>query len=155
MNRCTICKLSLKYKRTDAKTCVNRCRQMAFRRRAGVTARRYVRRTKIAPKAHQRRIREQLAIQHPTPLATDIKTSTVREISYHDAEAIISKFEYLGTMPPSTRHCFGIFFADRLAGAVVYADEPAENLGVWGSPRLRQQDHNTGTRRLRPLGASA
>jgi hypothetical protein len=104
---------------------------MAYRRRAGVTARRNVRRARVAPKAHQRIIREQLAAQHPTPIEADIKTSVVREISYHDAEAIISKYEYLGTMPPFVKHCFGIFFAGQLGGAIVYADEPSENLGVW------------------------
>jgi hypothetical protein len=55
----------------------------------------------------------------------------VREISYADVKSIIEQYEYLGTMPASVRHCFGIFFAGRLAGAVVYADEPSENLGVW------------------------
>jgi len=97
----------------------------------GIGPRRYLRRAKVATKAHQRLIREQLAAQHPTPIATDIKTSTVREISYHDAEAIITQFEYLRTMPPFVRHCFGLFHDNRLAGAVVYADEPGENLGVW------------------------
>jgi hypothetical protein len=128
---CCICRRSLKYKRADARTCSNRCRQTAFRRRAGITARRYVRRAAPAAKAHQRIIREQMAAHDPAPLATDIKSSTIREICYADAEAIISKYEYLKRMPASVRYCFGIFFGDRLGGAVVYADEPGENLGIW------------------------
>jgi hypothetical protein len=34
-------------------------------------------------------------------------------------------------MPAVSRYCFGIFFGDRLGGAVVYGDEYGENLGVW------------------------
>ena len=34
-------------------------------------------------------------------------------------------------MPAAIRHCFGIFFAGELGGAVVYGDEYGENLGVW------------------------
>jgi hypothetical protein len=130
-HRCQVCRRSLKYKRADARTCGSRCRQMAYRRRAGVTPRRNVRRATPVIKAHQRIIREQLAAQDSAPLATDIKTSIVREISYADAKAIIEQFEYLRTMPARVRHCFGIFFGGRLGGAVVYADEQGENLGVW------------------------
>ena len=46
-------------------------------------------------------------------------------------EAIIKEYEWLGTMPAVIRFCFGIFFGDRLGGAVIYGDEPGENLGVW------------------------
>jgi len=34
-------------------------------------------------------------------------------------------------MPAITWHCFGIYFGGHLGGAVVYAPEYAENLGVW------------------------
>jgi hypothetical protein len=130
-SRCQVCRRLIKHARADAKTCSPRCRQMAYRRRAGVTARCNVRHAKPAIKAHQKIIREQLIIHAPEPAATDIKASVVREISYADAKVIIEQFEYLGTMPAFALHCFGIFFGDRLGGAVVYASEPTENLGVW------------------------
>ena len=34
-------------------------------------------------------------------------------------------------MPALARYCFGIYFGEHLGGAVVYAHEPGENLGVW------------------------
>jgi hypothetical protein len=80
-------------------------------------------------KAYQRLIRESSGIE--TDPALDIRTATVREISYSQAQAIIERHEWLGTMPVSVRHCYGLFFGERLAGAVVYADETGENLGVW------------------------
>jgi hypothetical protein len=55
----------------------------------------------------------------------------VREVSYDTAEAIILKYEWLGTMPAIVRYCYGIFFDGCCGGVVVYGDEYAENLGVW------------------------
>jgi hypothetical protein len=55
----------------------------------------------------------------------------VRPISLSEARAVIEKHEYLGSMPAFARWAFGIFFGDRLGGAVVYGDEYAENRGVW------------------------
>jgi hypothetical protein len=103
---------------------------MAFRRRAGVTPR-YSYRAEPVAKSHQRIIRERLAILEPSLSEVDIKASVVREIGYRDAAPVIEQFEYLKTMPVGVRHCFGIFFDDRLGGVVVYADEPGENLGIW------------------------
>jgi hypothetical protein len=128
--KCEVCRKRFKA-RTDAKTCSPRCRQMAYRRRAGITSRRNVHRAQPAIKAHQKVIREHLTIHAPEPTLTDIKASIVREISYADAKVIIEKYEYLGTMPPFPLHYFGIFFGSRLGGATVYASEPTENLGVW------------------------
>ena len=45
--------------------------------------------------------------------------------------AIIVDYEWLGIMPAVVSHCFGIFFAGRLGGAVVYGPDYGENLGVW------------------------
>jgi hypothetical protein len=44
---------------------------------------------------------------------------------------LIEQYEWLGTMPAVTRHCFGIFFDGELGGDALYGDEPGENLGVW------------------------
>ncbi len=61
----------------------------------------------------------------------NISNSQVREISPATASKIIEKYEWLGTMPAIVLSCFGIFFEDLCAGAVVYSPEYTENLGVW------------------------
>ncbi len=66
-------------------------------------------------------------------LEIDIKTSVVKEISPTQAAQIILDYEWLGTMPAITLHCFGLFFNKILSGAVVFSPEYAENLGVWDS----------------------
>jgi hypothetical protein len=129
--RCAVCKRRF-LARNGAKTCSPRCRQKAFRRRKGITARRFVKRAIPQAKSHQRIVREQLAVLEPSPACgVDIKTSVVREIAYRDAAAVIEKFEYLGTMPVAVRHCFGLFFGPHLAAVAVFASEPGENLGIW------------------------
>jgi hypothetical protein len=60
-----------------------------------------------------------------------IRTALVRPITIAEAKAIIVQYEWLGTLPAVTRHCYGIFFDGELGGAVVYGDEYGENLGVW------------------------
>jgi hypothetical protein len=70
--------------------------------------------------------RNRLAENHP-----DIATAKVRPIPLADARAVIERHEWLGTMPAVARYAFGLFFGDRLGGAVVYGDEYAENRGVW------------------------
>jgi hypothetical protein len=60
-----------------------------------------------------------------------ISAATVRPVSLVQARAIIEKYEYLGSMPAVARYAFGLFFGDRLSGAVVYGDEYTENRGVW------------------------
>lgn len=91
-------------------------------------------------KAHQRVIRERRATEDADAdlfgrwwedIDIDIKKAVVREISYNTAEAIILKYEWLGTMSAIVRHCYGIFFDGCCGGAVVYGDEYTENLGVW------------------------
>ena len=87
----------------------------------------------VPAKAHQRVVRERLAAAAAgrRRLSVDIATAEVRPISFAQAKAIIQQYEWLGTMPAVTRYCFGIFFAGRLDGAVVYGDEYGENLGIW------------------------
>jgi hypothetical protein len=60
-----------------------------------------------------------------------IGTAVVKPIPLSEAKRIIEKYEYLGTMPAVARHAFGIFFGEKLGGAVVYGDEYTENRGVW------------------------
>jgi hypothetical protein len=61
----------------------------------------------------------------------DISKSKVRPIDIGMAEKIILEYEWLKCMPAVVLHCYGIFFGEMCAGAVVYSPEYAENLGVW------------------------
>jgi hypothetical protein len=91
-------------------------------------------------KAHQRIIREQRADDDADAdmfgrwwqgIDVNIATAEVRGVSWETAKSVIEKYEWLGTMPAVTRHCYGIFFSGCCGGVVVYGDEYAENLGVW------------------------
>jgi hypothetical protein len=110
--------------RAHARYCSHACRQQAHRARKAIALKPH--------KAYQRLIREQLtATSPPITHDLDISSTTVRPIPLSEASSLILQYEWLGTMPAVSRYCFGIFFDDRLGGAVVYGDEYAENLGVW------------------------
>jgi hypothetical protein len=79
-------------------------------------------------KAHQRVIKDRLAAESPEPAALDIRGAQVRPITLAEARTIIEVYE---PMPAVSWLAFGIFFGDRLGGAVVYGPEYGENLGVW------------------------
>ena len=90
--------------------------------------------------AWQKQIREQRARedldadlfgQWWTRLDLDLGRATVQAIPVHTARAIIEQYEWLGTMPACVVACYGIVFAGAVGGAVVYAPEYTENLGVW------------------------
>jgi hypothetical protein len=89
--------------------------------------------------AHQRIVRDRLEVEDLgglfgrwwESLDLSIATAEVREIDHATASTIILRYEWLGTMPAVTLHCFGIYFGGALGGAVVYSPEYAENLGVW------------------------
>jgi hypothetical protein len=122
--RCAVCRKSISISaRADTRYCSPACRQHGYRRRQAAAAAAKPR------KAHQRLIRERLAAAD-APRAVDIGKAEVRAISYADAKAIITRYEWLGTMPVSQFH-FGIFFDGELGGVAVYGAEPSENLGVW------------------------
>jgi len=83
-------------------------------------------------KAHQRKIREQLAFSEPIPQVNlDPSNAIVKQISIKEAKKIILKYEWLGCMPAIVKYCYGLFFDNNLAGVVVYGTEYAENIGVW------------------------
>jgi predicted nucleic acid-binding Zn ribbon protein len=121
---CAVCRKRLPLgQRIGARFCSAACRQRAYRRRRNVAT--------VPRKAHQRVIRERLAAADTSQRTADIGSAWVEVISTARAAAIIQQYEWLGTMPAAIRHCFGIFFAGELGGAVVYGDEASENLGVW------------------------
>src|SRR5262249_18647957 len=99
-----------------------RCRQRAYYRRPNAAA--------PPAKAHQRVIRERLAAAGDQP-PLDIRTALVHPVTLAEARAVVEQYEWLGTMPAVSRHCYGIFFGERCGGVVVYGDEPGEDLGVW------------------------
>jgi hypothetical protein len=105
--------------RAHARFCSAGCRQSAYRtRKAAVTKPR---------KAHQQFVKEQLRATEPAQ-SDDIRRAEVRAITLSEARSVIERYE---PMPAVGRLAFGIFFADRLGGAVVFGDEYAANLGVW------------------------
>ena len=76
-------------------------------------------------KAHQRLIRERLALE-PDPfleeklaLAASLKNGLVQEISKSEAKEIILKYEWLGNMGTSD-YAFGLYFGKHIAGAVCF-----------------------------------
>ncbi len=86
-------------------------------------------------KALQRQLREQLigadvlaSVWHG--IEPDLAAAEVRPIPYAEARDLIERHDP-GPMPVAVRHCFGIFFGDRLGGAVMYGVEYGENLGLW------------------------
>lgn len=96
-------------------------------------------RTPSVPVAWQRKIREERAITDRDnlfgawwdDLDRDIGNAVVREIDMRTATNLIREYEWLGCMPASVLHCFGIYFDGALGGCVVYSPDYAENLGVW------------------------
>ena len=86
----------------------------------------------------------------------------MRAITTTEAAAIITEYEWLGTMPAVSRHCFGIFFDGELGGAVVYGDEYGESLGggtatatAAGSSRCCVVPVRIGRIRIRPASSFA
>ena len=76
-------------------------------------------------KAHQKHIRDShanepdLFIEEKRELAASLKNAWVREVGYREAAEVILKYEWLGNMG-TTRHCFGLFFGDHLAGVTCF-----------------------------------
>ena len=121
-SKCAACRKAITItRRADARYCSPRCRQHDYRARKAAAPLR---------KAHQRVIRERLAAKDPRA-GGDIGNATVRAITLTEARPLIEQYEWLGNVAAVTRHCFGIFFAGELGGAVMYGDEYAESLGVW------------------------
>ena len=65
------------------------------------------------------------------PPTLDIGAAVVRPITFAEARDVIEQYEWLKSMPAVVRFAYGIFFDGRLGGAVIYGDEPGENLGIW------------------------
>lgn len=66
-------------------------------------------------KCHQRVIREKL-IESVPPIELIKANAQVKLITRAEAEAVILKYEWLGTMPAATALAVGLYFGDYLAG---------------------------------------
>lgn len=70
-------------------------------------------------KAYQRIVRDENSKNSEAPTVPDIKKATLKEITYADAEHIITQYEWLGTMA-RTKYHYGILFDGILAGVVCF-----------------------------------
>ena len=78
------------------------------------------------PRPHQRRIRDAEAARDPRPTMATLKGCTVEQIPYAEAKAIVTRYEWLGTMPPGARACYGLRTPNgELAGVAVFAPAPS------------------------------
>jgi hypothetical protein len=114
---CRVCGEHVHARRSTRRYCSGACRQAAHR--AG-------RRPMLAPIAHQRRIRDAEAALDPRPAMTTLEGCTVERIPPAEAKAIIIRYEWLRTMPPGARACYGLKTpSGELAGVAVFAPPPA------------------------------
>ena len=144
---CRACGEHVHARRSTRRYCSSPCRQRAYR--AG-------RRPMLVPVAHQRRIREREAARDPRPLMATLEGCTVERIPFAEAKAIIPRHEWLGSMPPGTRACYGLKTPDgELAGVAVFAAGPAPESGDHLRPRASRPRRLPCARRVRPLGAPA
>jgi hypothetical protein len=80
----------------------------------------------LARVAHQRRIREREARRDPKPQMTTLEGCTVEQITHAEAKPLIIHREWLGTMPPGARACYGLRTPNgELAGVAVFAPPPS------------------------------
>ena len=116
---CRACGEHVHAQRSTRLYCSSPCRQRAYRYRAA-------RRPILAPIAHQRRIREREAARDPRPQMATLEGCTVEQVSFAEAKALILRYEWLGTIPPGTRACYGLKTPDGgLAGVAVFAPPPS------------------------------
>jgi hypothetical protein len=85
--------------RSTRRFCSGACRQRAYR--AG-------RRPLLVPVAHQRRIRDIEAARDPRPVMTSLEGCAVEQIPHAEAKALITRYEWLGSMPIAPRVCCGL-----------------------------------------------
>jgi len=75
----------------------------------------------MIPLAHQKVIRDRMALADPRPQNPNLDGCCVEEISVNEASTVILTYEYLGTMPNATLACYGLRSAtSNLLGAVCF-----------------------------------
>jgi len=76
-------------------------------------------RDKAADIAWQKQLRDKYLEEGAPDIDLDLKTATVKRITRTLAKQIILKYEWLGTLPPSSLY-YGLFFGEYCAGVVCY-----------------------------------
>ena len=118
---CRACGEQVEARRSTRRYCSSPCRQRAYR--AG-------RRHAVAPMAHQRRIRDREAARDPRPTMASLEGCTVGQIPFAEAKALITRYEWLGSMPTCPQACYGLKDKDgELIGVVAFAHGPAPESG--------------------------
>ena len=114
---CRACGEHVHAQRSTRRYCSSPCRQRAYRADG---------RAILAPIAHQRRIREREAACDPRPVMASLDGCTVERVSFAEAKAIITRYEWLRSMPATPRACYGLKTPDgELAGVAVFASPPS------------------------------
>ena len=85
-------------------------------------------------KAYQRVVRENAAkipdplIDEKRRLAADLRSATVREISYEQAKSVIIANEWLASMNSATEWSYGLYFGEYLGGVVCFGSTAGSNV---------------------------
>ena len=109
---CRACGVEVEAQRSTRRYCSSPCRQRAYR-----TGRRLT-----APIAHQRRIRDREAILDPRPVMASLEGCKVAQIPFAEAKALITRYEWLGSMPTCPMACYGLRTPHgELVGVVAFA----------------------------------
>ncbi len=92
-------------------------------------------RGRSADVCYQRQIRDEMAARNdiddlfPRPTDLSLKRARVRPVGRNLAWKIISRYEWLGTLPPNCTNYYGLFFGDICGGVACYA---VGNVGAGG-----------------------
>lgn len=92
-------------------------------------------RGRAADVCYQRQIRDEMAGRpdiddlFPRPVDLGLKRSRVRAVGRAMAWKVISRYEWLGTLPANCTHFYGLFFEDIAGGVACYA---VGNVGAGG-----------------------
>jgi hypothetical protein len=127
---CRACGEHVEARRSTRRFCSGACRQTSWR----------TKRPLLRPVAHQRRIRDVEAERDPRPPMATLEGCAVEQITYAEAKALITRYEWLRTMPTVTRACYGLKTPEgELAGVAVFAAGPAPESGDLCGPEHRDR----------------
>ena len=127
---CRACGELVDGRRLTRRFCSGACRQAAWRSKRPLSR----------PVAHQRHIREREAARNPRPPMATFEGCTVVEVPFAEAKAIVTRYEWLGSMPSAPRACYGVRTSSgELAGVAVFAAGPAPESGDLCGPEHRDR----------------
>jgi hypothetical protein len=118
---CRACGDRIEAQRSTRRYCAGACRQRAYR--GG-------RKPMLAPIAHQRRVRDVEAARDPRPQMATLDGSKVERVSFAAAKAIITRHEWLRSMPATPMACYGLKDpSGELVGVACFDRGPAPESG--------------------------